>query len=416
MMIALLPSLPGNRLERNITARVVAKLSLMNVRVSSFVARALGALSLASLSLLVLIPRTASAAEIDWKGYTWSVTNGGMAGVAAGSTANVSVDSNGYLHLQIRKNGDTWTAAEMFTTTRIGFGTYQWQIDGPIDTLDKNVVLGLFPYGPAAGIGADGTNEIDIEYSRWGQESGPNGDWTNYPASGTTVGELSYSFSLAGSTLSTSRFIWTSSSIEDFLLSGFEPVSSTKSLLKTWKYAPNNAKTNIPQQALPLGMNLWCYAIPSDGKNVEIVVRDFQFVPEGSSSGGAGSGGSSGSSASGGSSTSGGTGSGGSSGSSTSGGSLTSGTAGSVSGAGTSGSPQSAGGTSTAAAGALNATAGESQSGASSQSASKDSDSSGCSCDVVGSAPLPVGIQYALLALLAAPTARRLRRSGRSRA
>ncbi|HVX96889.1 MAG TPA: EamA family transporter, partial [Polyangia bacterium] len=30
------------------------------------------------------------------------------------------------------------------------------------------VVVGLFPYGPAAGIGADGTNEIDIEYSRWG--------------------------------------------------------------------------------------------------------------------------------------------------------------------------------------------------------------------------------------------------------
>ena len=29
-------------------------------------------------------PRRASAAELDWKGYTWSVTNGGMAGVAAG--------------------------------------------------------------------------------------------------------------------------------------------------------------------------------------------------------------------------------------------------------------------------------------------------------------------------------------------
>ena len=58
----------------------------MNVRVSSLVARALGALSLASLPLLVLVPRATRAAEIDWKGYTWSVTNGGMAGVAAGST------------------------------------------------------------------------------------------------------------------------------------------------------------------------------------------------------------------------------------------------------------------------------------------------------------------------------------------
>ncbi|HET7539784.1 MAG TPA: hypothetical protein VFK05_07925 [Polyangiaceae bacterium] len=237
--------------------------------------------------LWLVVPRSARAAEIDWKGYTWSVTNGGMAGVAAGSSANVSVDASGYLHLKVRKNGDTWTAAEIFSTARLGFGTYQWQIDGPIDTLDKNVVLGLFPYGPAANIGGDGTNEIDIEYSRWGQANGPNGDWTNYPASGKTVGELSYTFSLMGQTLSTSRFIWTASSIEDFLLAGLEPVSSTNSLLKSWKYAPDNPKTNIPQQALPLGMNLWCFDLPSDGKNVEIVVRDFQFVPEGASAGGA---------------------------------------------------------------------------------------------------------------------------------
>ena len=239
---------------------------------------------------VLVAPRPARAAALDWKGYTWNVTTGGMAGVAAGSAANVSVDASGYLHLRIQKNGDTWTAAEIFTTTRLGFGSYQWQVDGPIDVLDKNVVLGLFPYGPAAGIGDDGTNEIDIEYSRWGQADGPNGDWTNYPASGSTIGELSYTFSLAGGTLSTSRFIWTKTSIEDFLLAGLQPPSSTTSLIKSWKYSPANATTNIPQQALPLGMNLWCFDIPSDGKNVEIVVRDFQFVPEGTSAGGSGGG------------------------------------------------------------------------------------------------------------------------------
>jgi len=277
----------------------VAKLSLMKARIGSLMLSALG------LGLL-FAARPANAAEIAWKGYSWSVTNGGMAGVAAGSPANVSVDANGYLHLTIQKNGSTWTAAEVFSTTQLGFGTYQWQIDGPIDTLDKNVVLGLFPYGPAAGIGDDGTNEIDIEYSRWGQASGPNGDWTNYPASGKTVGELSYTFSLSGGTLSTSRFVWTSSSIEDFLFAGLQPISSTEGLLKTWKYSPDNPKTNIPQQALPLGMNLWCYDTPSDGQNVEVVIRDFQFIPEGASGASAGGGGSGGSTPSGGSSSIGG--------------------------------------------------------------------------------------------------------------
>jgi len=220
--------------------------------------------------------------SFTWKGHTWNVTNGGMAGVAQGSPNNVSVDANGYLHLKIVNNGGTWTAAELFTADKLGFGTYQWQVDGPIDVFDKNVVLGLYPYGPAAGIGADGTNEIDIEYSRWGNANGVNGDWTDYPASGKTIGEKSYSFSLNGGTASTSRFIWNGTSIQSFLMSGYAPVGSTAGLINSWLYAPTNPSVNIPQQALPLGINLWCFgAPPSDGKNVEVVIRDFTFVPQG---------------------------------------------------------------------------------------------------------------------------------------
>ena len=211
-----------------------------------------------------------------------------MAGVCQGDPKNVTVDANGYLHLRISNGTAGWTASELFTTDRLGFGTYQWQVDGPIDSYDKNVVLGLFPYGPAAGIGADSTNEIDIEYSRWGQANGPNGDWTDYPASGTTIGELSYTFSLAPATLSTSRFVWSATSIASALLTGLQPVDGTTGLIKSWTYAPTNPTVNVPQQALPLGMNLWCFdSPPSDGNPVEIVIRDFVFVPA-SGAGGAG--------------------------------------------------------------------------------------------------------------------------------
>ena len=234
----------------------------------------------------------APAATISWKGHTWQVTTGGMAGVCQGDPNNVTVDASGYLHLKISNNGGSWTSAELFTTDKLGFGTYQWQVDGPVDTYDKNVVLGLSPYGPAAGIGADGTNEIDIEYSRWGQAGGPNGDWTDYPASGTTVGELSYTFTLSGGTLSSSRFTWSTTEITDFLFGGLVTVDSAVAPIKTWTYKPANPTVNIPQQALPLGMNLWCFnAPPSDGKAVDIVIRDFVFVPEGSSSGSGGAGG-----------------------------------------------------------------------------------------------------------------------------
>ena len=236
--------------------------------------------------------RAAAAVTLNWKGHTWQVTSGGMAGVCQGSPNNVTVDANGYLHFKISNNGGTWTASEMFTTDKLGFGTYQWQVDGPIDTFDKNVVLGLFPYGPTAGIGGDGTNEIDIEYSRWGQAKGVNGDWTDYPASGKTIGELSYDFTLGGATLSTSRLSWSKTSLTSWLIGGLAPIGSTTGLIKPRTYAPQNPITNIPQQALPLGMNLWCFdAPPSDAKPVEIVIRDFQFVPEGAPTGAGGSGG-----------------------------------------------------------------------------------------------------------------------------
>src|SRR5258706_6389584 len=68
----------------------------------------------------------------------------------------------------------------MFSTDKIGFGTYQWQIEGNVDNMDKAAVLGLFPYGPAANIGGDGENENDIEISKWNNGCGCNPDFTLY--------------------------------------------------------------------------------------------------------------------------------------------------------------------------------------------------------------------------------------------
>lgn len=249
-----------------------------------------GTIAAASMALALALARPADAATISWKGHTWNVTSGGMAGVCRGNPANVSVDANGYLHLTIANNGGTWTAAEIFSTDKIGFGTYQWQIEGPIDKLDKNVVVGLFPYGPEAGIGESGNNEIDIEFARWGNAAWPNGNYTIWPPTGTTTGSHTFEVSLGGGTSITTRFAWSSSKIDFATLGGLVAVDASSGLIDAWSFAPANPTTRIPQQAMPLGMNLWCYDNPpSDGKNVEIVVRDFQFVPLGTTvDGGAG--------------------------------------------------------------------------------------------------------------------------------
>jgi hypothetical protein len=239
---------------------------------------------IAALSIIA-VGFSAANAAINWAGHSWNVTNGGMAGKYNASASNISVDANGYLHMKITKTGAAFSCAEMFTTDNLGFGTYQWQIDGAVDKLDKNIVLGLYPYGPAAGIGSDGTNEIDIEFARWGNSAWADGNYTVYPNSGSTVGATTFDFSLNG-TYSTSRFVWSGTGISFSVLEGFKELGDTSGMIKKWTYAPSSPATNIPQRAMPLGMNLWicsdgCTTDPTAG--VEIIVRSFTFVPPGTS-------------------------------------------------------------------------------------------------------------------------------------
>ena len=49
---------------------------------------------LAVLTPTLAIGRVCHAATISWKGHTWNVTAGGMAGVCQGNAANLSVDAS----------------------------------------------------------------------------------------------------------------------------------------------------------------------------------------------------------------------------------------------------------------------------------------------------------------------------------
>ncbi|MGI4790730.1 MAG: hypothetical protein ACRYFS_18015 [Janthinobacterium lividum] len=217
------------------------------------------------------------------KGDKW-----GMAGVSPGSGNNVFIDANGYLHLKISHTGNTWTASELYTVDKMGFGTYQWQIEGAGDATDPSTVLGLFPYGPAAGIGVDGENELDIEFSQWNNTVTTNADFTYYPPTGHRAKDNggnsiasdtdNFSISLAGGTLTTARTAWSSTSVVGTVMLGLQPLGSSAQVLHTHTYAPVNPAAHIPQVALPLGINFWSFqANPS--KDQEVIIRDFQYSP-----------------------------------------------------------------------------------------------------------------------------------------
>ncbi len=229
--------------------------------------------------LLLLLP-CAQAQTITWAGHDWKVTSGGMAGVAHGDPANVIIDADQHLHLQIIRHDGKWTASEVFTTDRMGFGTYQWVVEGGVYDMDPTTVLGLFTYGPTHHIGIDAENEIDIEFSQWNNTcKGCNADFTVYPSTGNRkpngVSAWEDNFRVSGDNITTARMEWSSDHIVFTLMQGVHPIGIVADVIKTETYSSNSA--NIPQVASPVGINLWCFR-QTPAKHQSVVIRDFQFL------------------------------------------------------------------------------------------------------------------------------------------
>ena len=218
-----------------------------------------------------------AAATIQFSGYTWNVRNStGGPGPNTFNGSNAWVDSNGWLHLKISKNTSTgkWNCAEIYSAQNFGYGTYQWQVEGAIGSLDKNIVLGLFNYS-----GNDRFDEMDIEFARWGNSAWPNLNYTVYPATGTTgKSPWSYTknFTLTGGTYTTHRFTRNSSSVVFKSMNGFynddtNLFASATCSSPTW---------SISTLGMPVHMNLWLFdgLAPSDSKEVEIIIHNFKFT------------------------------------------------------------------------------------------------------------------------------------------
>ncbi len=223
---------------------------------------------------------------IQFSGYTWNVRPAEVSGPGPNhwDPNNVRVDAQGRLHLTLNNHGGVWHCPEVYTQRRLGFGRYQFHVTGALDRLDPNVILGLFNY-PAPGMGPDGTNEIDIEYSRWGDPAALPASSTIYPArSGLVPPSASYSFAMPpGLTDTTQRFDWSSAAVHVQCLRGHLSAArrDRQGEYARWNFAPAD-HARLPQQPLPVHINLWLLngAAPQNGKPVEIIIKAFSFTPE----------------------------------------------------------------------------------------------------------------------------------------
>jgi hypothetical protein len=222
-----------------------------------------------------------NAHVIRFSGYDWEVrpdADGGP-GPNHWDAGNVRVDGLGRLHLKLTHRNGAWRCAEVTTRQSLSFGRYQFQVTGVLDRLDPNVVFGLFNYPPPGG-GPDGTNEIDIEYSRWGNPAALPASETIYPAhESVKPASATHEFTMPpGLSDTTQRFDWQSGGIVFQSLRGHR--GDDQGEYAHWSYRPADSRQHVPQQPLPVHINLWLMRghPPQDGKEVEVIIQKFSFI------------------------------------------------------------------------------------------------------------------------------------------
>jgi len=220
---------------------------------------------------------------ISFSGYDWWVKDSpGLVGPGpnyfSDSTNNVWLDALGRLHLRITNRSNQWQCAEVVTKRTFGHGSYRFELDSPVNDINPSVVLGLFTWSDDP---AYTHREIDVECGRWADPGDVNNaqyvvqpwDWPNHLVRYRVP---------AGQTNSTHLFTWETNRISYQALRGsFSPTPALTNVISTWVF--NNA-ADVPQTGDEnIRINLWLINgnAPTDNREVDFIIRSFQFVPLG---------------------------------------------------------------------------------------------------------------------------------------
>ena len=197
---------------------------------------------------------------ISFSGYDWLVksspnseTFGPGNNHFSDSSKNVWIDNKGWLHLKITHRNGKWYCAEVILLKPLGYKKYIFQINGRVDRFHQNVVGGLFTYLD----GMDGAEEIDIEFSGWGNDKNLyNAHYAIQPSD--NLGNVqSFNFDLSENAY-TYSFDWKCGKVDFTSYQGqYSSVPTDSSLvIRAWSYSGKNVPSN---QNCKVHINLWLF-------------------------------------------------------------------------------------------------------------------------------------------------------------
>ncbi len=218
---------------------------------------------------------------LSFSGYDWWVKNStGTVGPGpnyfSDATNNVWTDTNGWLHLLITHRTNAWECAEIISTRTFGPGSYRFELNSPVNNLNPNVTLGLFTYSDDP---AFTEREIDVEGGRWQIPTDTNNaQFVVQPYN--LVNHLVRYRVPSGLADSTHLFVWETNRISWQSQTGAYSAAGTNLISS---YIFNNA-ADVPQSGDEVvHLNLWLVngIPPTDNNEVEVIIRNFNFVPPG---------------------------------------------------------------------------------------------------------------------------------------
>lgn len=219
---------------------------------------------------------------LNFSGRTWRVKGPGYYGPGpdffSDNAGNTWVDANSRLHLTVKKIGSIWYSTEVTLTEPLGYGDYVFTTLGRLDNWHQSTVFGLFiwEYGPCydpANGWWNPYNEIDVEFSRWGNPANNVGQFVAQPYD--YPGNINrFAATFTDGELTSHAFRWLPNRVEYRSWRGGPGAESPANLIHSWTYTG----PHIPRPDQPrVHINMWQSSGPPT-TNQEVVIDQFTFV------------------------------------------------------------------------------------------------------------------------------------------